>query len=71
MGVVTVNVYKHDNTFFTSPSLMEFAVDEIEGWQAKVEKMLADRNFTPRSKYFLAYRYQAKDAATEMMSATA
>jgi hypothetical protein len=57
MSKVVINVYMFDNTYFKTPSLLEFEVDEIDGWREEVACKV-NNIFTPSSKYFLSYHYK-------------
>lgn len=70
MGTVVVNVYKHDDTYFKTPSLCQFVVEEKEGWQQIVEATLAHQ-YTPRSDYFLTFEYKKEALQLQALEACA
>jgi hypothetical protein len=70
MGTVVVNVYKQDESYFKTPSLCEFVVEEKEGWQSVVEATLAHR-FTPRSDYYLCFEYRKEALQLQELEACA
>jgi hypothetical protein len=57
MSKVVINVYKNDDSFVKTPSLLQFEVDEKEGWRNEVETTLIKLLTHKREDYTLAYHY--------------
>ena len=57
MRKVVINVYKNDDSFIKTPSVLRFEVDEKEGWRSEVETTLMKLLTHKREDYTLSYQY--------------